>query len=212
MKPLKIERTDALLIVDLQTDFGPGGALPVQGGHDIVQPINSLARLFAGRGALVVATQDWHPTGHVSFASTFQVPAFTRLKNEMVWPDHCVQGTDGAALVAGLDTRPISLVLRKGTDPLVDSYSAFYDNARRSTGLADFLLARDVRRVFVCGLARDYCVAWTANDSARSLTRFAGGTFVLDDMTRSVNAESFGRITDELENEDVRCIDSSIVE
>lgn len=186
---MRIERPrDALLVVDLQHDFLPGGALAVQEGDEVVAPIARLAPAFE----TVVATQDFHPSGHVSFASahpgkkafeTIALPSGT----QELWPDHCVQGTPGAALHPGLPDRALTLLLRKGTRRDLDSYSAFRENVDRegqrpSTGLAAWLEARGVRRVFVCGLARDFCVKWSALDAA------AAGfeTFVLDDLTRAV--------------------------
>jgi nicotinamidase/pyrazinamidase len=181
-------RTDALLIVDLQGDFLPGGALAVPQGDEVVDGIARLAPRFG----TAVATQDWHPPGHVSFASThagrkpFETLALPQGPQEL-WPDHCVRGTPGAALHRALPDTALTLVLRKGTRPGVDSYSAFRENPdgegrRLSTGLAAWLQARGVTRVFVCGLARDFCVRWSALDAAA-----AGlGTVLLDDLTRAV--------------------------
>ena len=179
---------DALVVVDLQRDFLPGGALAVEEGDSIVEPIARCARRFG----TVVATQDWHPRGHVSFASAHAGAAPFTVRElaygpQELWPDHCVRGSAGAALHPSLPDEVVTLVLRKGTRPDVDSYSAFRENlgpggARPSTGLAAWLRERGVERVFVCGLARDYCVRATAVDAA------AAGfeTFVLDDLTRAV--------------------------
>ncbi len=188
--PIDRER-DALIVVDLQHDFLPGGALAVAHGDEIVAPIARLAPAFA----TVVATQDWHPRGHVSFASShagrkpFETAALPQGPQEL-WPDHCVQGERGAALEPGLPDAAVTLVLRKGTRREVDSYSAFRENVgpdgrRPTTGLGAWLSARGVRRVFVCGLARDFCVRATAVDAA------ADGfeTTVLDDLTRAVFPE-----------------------
>jgi nicotinamidase/pyrazinamidase len=182
--------TDALLMVDLQPDFMPGGALPVAEGDRIVHPIAALARRFR----TVVATQDWHPRGHVSFASTHGRRPYESIivhgHEQILWPDHCVQGARGAALHRDVPVEPISMILRKGADPEIDSYSAFRenvgpDNTRRPTGLAGWLRERDARRVFLCGLARDFCVLWSAEDAA------AAGfeVVVLDSLTRSVFPE-----------------------
>ena len=179
---------DALLVVDLQNDFLPGGALAVPGGDAVVAPIAALAPAFA----TVVATQDWHPPGHVSFASAhpggrpFETLALPQGPQEL-WPDHCVRGTRGAALHAGLPDAPVTLVLRKGTRGEVDSYSAFRENAgpdgaRPSTGLGAWLRARGVRRVLVCGLARDFCVRASAVDAAAE----GFEAIVFDDLTRAV--------------------------
>lgn len=179
---------DALLVVDLQHDFLPGGALGVAGGDALLAPIAALAPRFA----TVVATQDWHPPGHVSFASShagrhaYETIALPQGPQEL-WPDHCVQGSRGAALHPDLPDAPISLVLRKGTRREVDSYSAFRENVgldgrRPTTGLGAWLAARGVRRVFLCGLARDFCVRLSALDAAAE----GFEVVVLDDLTRAV--------------------------
>lgn len=167
------ERT-ALIVVDMQPDFMPGGALACHEGDAIVAGIDRLLR--ARRFAHVVATQDWHPAGHASFASTHpgQQPFATITLHgqpQTLWPDHCVQGTPGAALHPGIDWSAADLILRKGTNPQVDSYSGFRENhgphgTRPSTGLAGWLRERGVEEVVVCGLARDVCVLWTAQDAA----------------------------------------------
>lgn len=158
---------DALIVVDVQNDFCPGGALPVPDGDQVVAVINQLGARFA----LVVASQDWHPQNHVSFASNhpgrkvFDVIEVYG-QPQVLWPDHCVAGTAGADFHPGLDTRPFRMVVRKGTDPAVDSYSAFRDNRKdRPTGLAGFLRELGVTAVSVVGLATDYCVAATALDA-----------------------------------------------
>jgi nicotinamidase/pyrazinamidase len=179
---------DALLVIDLQPDFMPGGALAVEGGDQIVEPIAQLVPRFM----TVVATQDWHPRGHRSFASSHpgkrpyeDVPVHGA--QQTLWPDHCIQGTAGAALHKGLPQDALSLILRKGAHPNVDSYSAFRENhgpdaKRAPTGLAGFLRERGIWRVFVVGLARDFCVRWTAEDAVAAGFK----TVVIDDLTRSV--------------------------
>lgn len=181
----------ALLLVDVQPDFMPGGALPVAEGEAIVAPIVELLErdLFP----CVVATQDWHPPGHISFASEHDGAApFDAIDlyghPQVLWPDHCVQGTAGAALHPGLPTSAIDLILRKGADPRVDSYSAFRNNwnvegRRPATGLGGYLKERGVTEVFICGLARDVCVKWTAEDAVAA----GFSTTVLWDLTRAVN-------------------------
>lgn len=182
---------DALVVVDVQHDFLPGGALAVAGGDEIVAPIAALAPAFA----TVVATQDWHPRGHVSFASThpgrkpYETLALPQGAQEL-WPDHCVAGTRGAALHPELPDAALTLLLRKGTRREVDSYSAFRENvgpggARPTTGLGAWLRARGAARVFVCGLARDFCVRATAVDAAAE----GFEVVVLDDLTRAVFPE-----------------------
>jgi nicotinamidase/pyrazinamidase len=178
---------DALIVVDMQNDFVRGGALAVPGGETIVPLVNRLIGAFA-QSAL---TQDWHPPGHASFASSQPgTKLFERIATphgeQVLWPDHCVQGSDGAALIAGLDVASPFLILRKGTKRAVDSYSAFLEADRvTTTGLAALLEARGVRRVFVCGLATDFCVAFTALDA-----RAAGfATFVIEDACRAIDAD-----------------------
>lgn len=160
---------DALILIDIQNDFCPGGALAVPGGDQVVTVAN---RLQPGFG-LVVATQDWHPREHGSFASQHpgRVPG-DRVQlgglPQVLWPDHCVQGTAGADFHPDLDLRRVSAVVRKGMDVEIDSYSGFYDNGhRQSTGLAGLLRERGVRRLFLVGLATDYCVRFTALDAVR---------------------------------------------
>jgi nicotinamidase/pyrazinamidase len=174
--------------VDLQHDFLPGGALAVGDGDAVVAPIAALAGAFD----TVVATQDWHPPGHVSFASAhpgrrpFETATLPQGPQEL-WPDHCVRGTRGAALHPALPDAALTLLLRKGTRREVDSYSAFRENVgpdgrRPTTGLGAWLKARGVRRVFLCGLARDFCVRASAVDAAAEGLE----AVVLDDLTRAV--------------------------
>jgi nicotinamidase/pyrazinamidase len=158
---------DLLLIVDVQVDFLPGGALPVPDGDAVVRPINAIQGAFRH----VVLTQDWHPPGHVSFATAhpgrapFETVTLPR-GEQTLWPDHCVQGTPGAGFAPGLDTSRAALVVRKGLDPGLDSYSAFLEADRTTrTGLAGALAERGIRRVVLCGLATDFCVMWSALDA-----------------------------------------------
>ncbi|WP_426662858.1 bifunctional nicotinamidase/pyrazinamidase [Rhodanobacter aciditrophus] len=171
--PHAIDERTALIVVDVQPDFMPGGALACHEGDAIVPGIDRLLR--ARRFRHVVATQDWHPAGHASFASVHPgTQPFQQVElhghPQTLWPDHCVQGTPGAALHPDIDWSPAGLVLRKGSDPRVDSYSGFRENhgphgARPATGLAGWLRERGVEEVLVCGLARDVCVLWTAQDA-----------------------------------------------
>jgi nicotinamidase/pyrazinamidase len=189
---MRIDPTrDALVVVDLQVDFLPGGALAVPRGDEVLEPLARLALAFP----TVVATQDFHPVGHVSFASAHPPNApYTAIElpsgRQDLWPDHCLRGSRGASLHPALPDRALTLVLRKGTRVDVDSYSAFRENAgpdgrRASTGLAAFLAARGIARVFLAGLARDYCVRWSALDAAA----VGLATLVLDDLTRAVFPE-----------------------
>ena len=160
----------ALILVDIQNDFLPGGALAVPGSDAIIAVVNRLQPHFE----LVVATQDWHPPAHKSFASNHAgAQAFeqTTLHGlpQTLWPDHCVQATRGADFAPSLDLRRVEAIFRKGTDPDIDSYSAFFDNGRRkSTGLADYLRGKGVESVFLAGLAGDICVWFTARDAAEA--------------------------------------------
>ena len=157
----------ALIIVDVQNDFCPGGALAVAEGDQIVPVINRIAPGFD----VVVATRDWHPTDHVSFASTHEgreIGDQVEIDGleQVLWPDHCVQGTKGADFHPDLDTRPINLILHKGTSSRLDSYSGFLETDHKTaTGLAAYLKDLDVSEVTVCGLATDYCVFFTAMDA-----------------------------------------------
>ena len=176
---------DLLLVVDVQNDFLPGGALAVPDGDAVVAPINALGTLFRH----VVLTQDWHGPGHSSFASSHagRRPFDTIMMPygpQVLWPDHCVQGTAGAVLAAGLRLEHAELVIRKGYNHAVDSYSAFTEADRSTTtGLAAALKARGFKRVFACGLATDYCVGWSAIDAQ------AAGfeSFVIEDASRAID-------------------------
>lgn len=177
--------TDALLVVDIQHDFLPGGALAVKGGDEIVQPVNALARKFSN----VALTQDWHPPRHISFASTHEgAKAFELIElpygPQVLWPDHCMWNTHGAEFSADLDIPHAQLVIRKGYHKIVDSYSGFQEADRKTkTGLESYLKERGFKRLFVAGLATDFCVHWTAVDA-----RAAGfETYVIEDCTRGID-------------------------
>ena len=184
---LKPGAKDALVVVDVQNDFCPGGRLAVPKGDEVVPVVNELARRFEN----VVLTQDWHPTGHQSFATSHPgSKPFDSIKlaygEQVLWPDHCVQGTDGAALHKDLAVPHAQLVIRKGWRRDVDSYSAFLEADRKNrTGLEGYLDERGVKRVFVCGLATDFCVAWTALD-ARKLGYKAA---VIEDACRAIDLQ-----------------------
>lgn len=163
---------DALLVIDVQYDFLPGGALAVPDGDAVIAPIDALARRFASHRGRVLLTQDWHPPQHASFASSHPGKApFETIEmpygQQVLWPDHCIQGTRGAEISRGLDCAAMAaLVIRKGYDKDVDSYSGFREADRHTrTGLAGYLRERGLKRVFCAGLATDFCVAWTALDA-----------------------------------------------
>jgi nicotinamidase/pyrazinamidase len=178
---------DVLLVIDVQNDFCPGGNLAVAGGDEVVAPVNRLA----GRFASVVLTQDWHPPGHRSFASAHRGrKPFETVQlaygPQVLWPDHCVQGTRGAELHEGLHVPHAQLVLRKGCNPDIDSYSAFFENDRRTaTGLAGYLRERGITRIFVAGLAYDFCVRYTCEDARRA----GFEAVVISDACRAIDAD-----------------------
>jgi len=174
----------ALILVDIQNDFCPGGALAVADGDAVVPVANRLMSTVD----LVVATQDWHPADHGSFANNNPGRNVFELGNlaglpQVLWPDHCVQWTGGALFHPGLDTRRIARVFPKGTDPTIDSYSGFFDNGKRkATGLGEWLKTKGVTEVLICGLATDYCVKATAIDAAHLGFR----TTLIEDACRGV--------------------------
>lgn len=175
----------ALILVDIQSDFLPGGALAVPEGDLVIPIANELQRAFP----LVVATQDWHPANHGSFAvnhpgrNVYEQIDLNGLP-QTLWPAHCVQGTPGAELAKPLNRPHIAKVFPKGTDPAIDSYSGFFDNGhRKSTGLGEWLKAQGAQEVFVCGLATDYCVKFTALDAAQMGFK----TSFIEDASRGVN-------------------------
>lgn len=181
----KPNSTSALIVVDVQNDFVPGGSLAVNNGDQIVPIINELSKRFKN----VVITQDWHTKGHASFASSYPGKnpfETTQLSygTQVLWPDHCIQGSKGAELVKGLDIPHAQLIIRKGFHPDIDSYSAFFEADHKTpTGLLNYLKERGITTLYVVGLATDFCVAWTAMDGATS-----GFTVsVIEDATRAID-------------------------
>ncbi len=175
----------ALIVIDVQNDFCPGGALAVAGGDEIISRINALMTEFP----ITVLTQDWHPADHSSFAANHVgVPAFSEIDmpygRQTLWPTHCVQGSSGAEFHADLCTDPADLIIRKGFRPQIDSYSAFFENDRTTpTGLEGYLRGRGVHEVTLVGLALDYCVAYSAIDAARlgfTITVLQGAARAID--------------------------------
>jgi nicotinamidase/pyrazinamidase len=177
---------NALLIVDVQNDFCPGGALAVPEGDEVVPIINDLSDAFDH----VIQTQDWHPAGHQSFASSH--PGHDPMDEieveygqQTLWPDHCVQGTDGAAFHPDLNTTRSELIIRKGFRPEIDSYSAFFENDNETpTGLTGYLRERDIDALFVVGLATDFCVKWSALDGRKQ----GFDVYVVEEATRGIDA------------------------
>jgi nicotinamidase/pyrazinamidase len=202
---------DILLVVDIQNDFCPGGSLAVPGGNEVVPLINGLAARFAH----VVLTQDWHPRGHLSFASSH--PGKTPYQTielvygtQVLWPDHCVQDTAGAAFRDDLQIPHAELVLRKGYHRQIDSYSAFYENDRKTrTGLAGYLGERGFKRVFLVGLAFDFCVRYSAEDACRE----GFEAIVIEDACRGIDVDGSMAATQELfKILGVRCISANAIE
>ena len=161
-----------LLIIDVQNDFCPGGALAVNDGDSVIAPLNAIAYALVEKGSRVAATQDWHPVNHISFASSHNgknpgdVIDTPLVENQVLWPEHCVQGTDGADFHKGLDLTPVSMIIRKGFNKDLDSYSAFFENDRMTpTGLEGWIKSLDINTVIMGGLATDYCVFFSAMDS-----------------------------------------------
>jgi nicotinamidase/pyrazinamidase len=182
--------TDVFIVVDVQNCFVPGGSLAVEKGDEIVPLINAIAQKFEN----VVLTQDWHTPDHVSFASSHEgKQPFEGIKlgygDQVLWPDHCVQGTEGADFAPGLSIPHAQLVIRKGYHKDVDSYSAFLEADKKThTGLAGYLKERGIRRCFLAGLATDFCVAWSAMDA-----RAAGfEAYVIEDASRGINLGGTG--------------------
>ena len=190
MKKIDLSRS-LLLIVDIQNDFCPGGSLAVTGGDEIISVINSLSPLFPA----TVATKDWHPGGHVSFASSHKGKAVYDTvdvsgKTQVLWPDHCVRATAGSDFHPALDTKSLNMVIHKGTRINLDSYSAFYDNDHiSSTGLDGYIKALNIETVYVCGLALDYCVYFSAMDSVK----LGFETVLIQDASRAVNVPDGNR-------------------
>lgn len=186
----------ALIIVDIQNDFLPKGSLAVEKGDEIIPIINHIQNKFD----LVIATQDWHPEKHKSFAAnhkaknTFDVINLNGLE-QVLWPNHCVQGTFGAEFSSALDTTNISVIIRKGMNPEIDSYSGFFDNGKRNnTGLLGLLNDKNVSEVYICGLAADYCVYYTAKDAATHGFK----TYYLEDVVKAISQENYQKCKEEL--------------
>jgi nicotinamidase/pyrazinamidase len=201
---------DVFLVVDIQNDFCPGGSLAVPRGDEVVPTINALAAKFAH----VVLTQDWHPRGHLSFASSHagKQPFQTidvAYGTQILWPDHCVQGTVGAAFRGDLNIPHAELVLRKGYHRDIDSYSAFYENDRKTaTGLAGYLRERGLTRVFLAGLAFDFCVRYSGEDARRE----GFEAVVFEDACRSIDVDGSAAVTREkFRSLNIRCVSADAI-
>lgn len=197
----------ALLIIDVQNDFLPGGSLAVPNGNDIIPVINDIQSCFD----LIIATQDWHPLQHKSFAvNNPGTEVFERITlnglEQVLWPTHCVQGTYGAEFASELLLNKVSAVIRKGTNPETDSYSGFFDNGKQySTGLSGLLKELLVQEVYVCGLAADYCVYYTAKDAVEN----GFSTFFIEDASKPISEDNYQEIKQELTAKNVIFMKSS---
>ena len=186
---IELKKEDSLIIVDMQNDFLPNGALPVKDGDEIISPINTLAERFHKKGNVITMTQDWHPPGHLSFASSHNKEPFEPFESEgigpVLWPDHCVQDSKGAEFHPDVEERFAKAIIRKGFRQNIDSYSTFIENDMKTyTGLSGFLNTLGIKRVFLCGLALDYCVYYSAIDG-----RNLGFDVVLPiDLSRAIDS------------------------
>jgi len=205
---MRLSAQDVLLVIDVQNDFCPGGALPVSNGDQVIAPIHRIAAHFEH----VVLTQDWHPANHVSFAANH--PGTRPYESieldygpQTLWPAHCVQGMPGAEFHSGLHLPQAELILRKGFRPQIDSYSAFFENDRVTpTGLAGYLRERGLKRVFLAGLAYDYCVAYSALDARQQ----GVPAVVVRDACRAIDLDgSVARMEAQFENTGVQVIESA---
>jgi len=202
-KGININESDALIVVDVQNDFMPDGALPVKEGDVIVEGINQIAQKFKLNGGKIIFTQDWHPKDHKSFARMHsgknpgdEYQTADGAIGPVLWADHCVQGTNGAKFHKNLNIEFANAIIQKGTDPDVDSYSGFLENDKNSeTGLTEKLRSFKIKRIFVCGLALDYCCAYTAIDGVD----FGFEVYFFIDLTKGIDLP-LGNISNCLEN------------
>ena len=174
----------ALIIIDMQNDFCHGGALAVKDGETLVEPINDAQEKFDS----IILTQDWHPEEHSSFASNNSAEVYSKIEmdygSQILWPDHCIQGSIGANFHKNLNTNNSNLILRKGCNPKIDSYSAFFENDKSTTtGLEGYLVKKEIKRLYLCGLAFDYCVFYSALDGIN----LGFDVFVFQDLTKAIN-------------------------
>ena len=174
----------ALIIIDMQNDFCPGGALAVKDGEKIIEPINRAQEEFD----TIILTQDWHPKEHSSFAANHNAEVYSNIEmyygSQILWPNHCVQGSKGANFHRNLNTDKCDLILRKGCNPKIDSYSAFFENDKNTTtGLEGYLVRKDIKQLYLCGLAFDYCVFYSALDGKN----LGFDVFVFQDLTKAID-------------------------
>lgn len=199
----------ALLLIDIQNDFIPGGSLAVPGADEIIAICNELQQKFE----VVVATQDWHPKNHKSFAANhtgknvFEVMDLNGLP-QVLWPNHCIQGSSGAEFSKELNMNKVEAIFRKGTDPEIDSYSGFYDNGhRKTTALADYLKGKKVTEVYIAGLAADYCVYYTAKDAIQE----GFSAYIVEDAVRAIDPEGFEKAKEDIISKGGKIVNSSAV-
>lgn len=196
----------ALVLVDIQNDFMPGGALPVPKGNEIIPSVNRLQQLFE----LVVATQDWHPANHGSFAVNHpgKKPGDVITLNglpQILWPVHCVQDTPGAEFVPGFNTSRVRSIFKKATDPSIDSYSAFFDNGhRKETGLREYLSERHIKEIYIAGVATDFCVRFTAIDAVA----LGFKTHIIQDSCRGLHSGDIKKAVQEMREAGVTLMQS----
>ncbi len=181
----------ALIIIDVQNDFCPGGALEVKDGEKIIDPINNAQDKFE----TIILTQDWHPKDHSSFASNNSAEVYSKIEmdygSQILWPDHCIQGSIGANFHKNLNTDNSNLILRKGCNPKIDSYSAFFENDKNTTtGLEGYLKKKEIKKLYLCGLAFDYCVFYSALDGAN----LGFEVFVFQDLTKAIKLNNSEKI------------------
>ena len=174
----------ALIIIDMQNDFCPGGALAVKDGENIIEPINTAQEDFD----TIILTQDWHPKEHSSFASNHKAEVYSNMEmdygSQILWPNHCIQGSEGANFHRNLNTNKGDLILRKGSNPKIDSYSAFFENDQNTTtGLEGYLIKKEIKELYLCGLAFDYCVFYSALDGIN----LGFDVFVFQDLTKAID-------------------------
>ena len=183
----------ALIIIDVQNDFCPGGRLEVKDGEKIIEPINSAQDKFE----TIILTQDWHPKDHSSFASNNSAEVYSKIEmdygSQILWPDHCIQGSIGANFHKNLNTNNSNLILRKGCNPKIDSYSAFFENDKNTTtGLEGYLKKKEIKRLYLCGLAFDYCVFYSALDGVN----LGFEVFVFQDLTKAIKLNNSEKIAE----------------
>jgi nicotinamidase/pyrazinamidase len=203
-----MEENKALIIIDVQNDFCPGGSLAVPGGDEIIPTINKLN----GKFERIIATQDWHPHNHMSFAvnhpekKDFDIIDYDGIK-QVLWPEHCIFGTKGADFHPELDIKNVNLIIRKGSNPWIDSYSAFRENDKKTiTGLEGYLKNLQIKEIYLCGLALDYCVFYSAMDSRE----LGFGTYVIIDATKGIDSPegSIDRAFEEMRKKGIKIINS----